>query len=107
MKFIWNMIKLAVVIGFGIAVVMMVTGCATTAQLGPDTYMASDALPDWQSQDNVLKKAAKHCASLDKVMLADNLQFSRVIYRCLDADDPEYRNQRYENTPNVVIEDRR
>ena len=96
---------LALVMVFTFSVAL--SGCATTAQLGPDTYMASDALPDWQSQDNVLKKAAKHCASMGKVMLADNLQFSKVIYRCLDADDPAYVRPTYTNTPDIVIEDRR
>jgi len=89
---------------------LLLSGCAATiTQLGPDTFRASDLTTDF-----ALQAAARHCADHGLNVLVDNMQEgigggqdSYVIYKCLSANDPEYKRPRFETVPDVVIKNQK
>lgn len=91
----------------------LLSGCAslcnssTFSQLGPDTYQASGVC----GGPTEAATAGTFCARMGKKVLVTNTRGyndgGATIFRCLNADDPEYARPTYQRSPNVIIQDNR
>ena len=94
---------------FRLAVLAALCGCAPFVRfsvMGPDTY----AVETGQSFTG-REQAAHYCSQMGKYVLITNTQQrfdgATTIFRCLNANDPDYRRPTYDRPPAAVIEDRR
>src|ERR1700687_267836 len=88
---------------------LLVCACAPFvqfSQMGPDTF----AVETGQSFAG-RAEAGRYCAQLGKKVLITSTQQrfdgATVIFRCLAANDPEYRRPDYQRAPDAVIQDNR
>jgi len=76
---------------------------------GPDTYTSS-ATPRFRTP--LLNKADEFCKSKNQVIMPVNEYTSGrglyvIVFRCLSPDDTDYVRRDWEQSPSVVIEDRK
>jgi len=76
---------------------------------GPDTYTSS-ATPKFRTA--LLNRANEFCKSKNQVIMPINEDttgrgYYVIVFRCLSPDDPDYVRKDWEQSPNVVIEDKR
>ena len=105
-----------------VVVGIILTGCGSTGDvlpMGPDTFIVSASKHytsgGAEAQSNALSAANTHCASLGKEILVKNTSSNyaaafynfSVTFRCLDKNDPELARPSFQNSPDVIIEDRR
>lgn len=75
------------------------------SKLGPDTYYASANCSSGASYG--IPAANIFCTQIGKNALVTNITGDDLTFRCLSANDPEYRRPDYEKSPNVIIQDNR
>lgn len=85
-----------------------VSGCVVGphfSQMGPDTYAVETGQPHHGRQ-----AASAFCAQMGRHVLVTNMQDrldgATTVFRCLYANDPEYRRPSYRSPPTVTIENR-
>ncbi|MDP6436310.1 MAG: hypothetical protein QF790_06620 [Gammaproteobacteria bacterium] len=90
----------------GISVLAACTSPTSVTQLGPNTYQATPGTDTWDhTRQTVGDTPTKVCAKIGKKSLVTNISGNgAVVFRCLDENDPEYRDIDYEIAPNVRIE---
>ena len=105
--------------------VIAVAACSNSSgvlKMGPDTFSISTEASFGKGGIPAAKKiayeeAAKECSKrgLEVFVLnersagttfTDGMAKTDLTFRCLREDDPEFKRQRYEKTPDVVIENR-
>jgi putative hemolysin len=87
-----------------LAVTTILTGCSTSygpVPYGKDSYIVRAS--DWGNGSDAIKEANTHCASMGKVMMPRTFFQGRLIFSCVDKDDPEYRRPNMGNLPNTNI----
>jgi len=78
------------------------SACSTITPLGPNTYAIKGGT------SVVASRAKAVCDKEGKVVLVTNFDSANeFIFKCLDKDDPEYKDYEYESVPDTVIEDKR
>ena len=103
--------------------ILAISGCATNSgvmALGPDTYQISTGADNFRGGESgakrmALQNAQSYCAKLGKALLVKNMStgFSGnlrqvdVTFMCMNKNDPEYTRPTYENTPDIVIEEKK
>ena len=102
----------------------LLSGCVSTSnvlEMGRDTYSVSSTADGFRSaaaaRESAFQKGTEKCGSQGKKFMFMNERTARtrmdvdttvnVTFRCLSEDDPEYRRPSIEQTPDVVIHDRR
>lgn len=104
---------------------VLLCACAVThhvVQLGPDTYSVSaNASPvrggSSGARSLAIEEAGNYCRAMGRQVLVENISgqttnyagagSSDVTFMCLAEGDPALHRPRFEQAPNVVIEDRR
>ena len=104
---------------------LAITACSNSSgvlMMGPDTFSISTEASFGKGGIPAAKKIAyqeaeKECSKrgLEIFVLnersagttfTDGMAKTELTFRCLSADDPEFKRQRYEKSPDVVIENR-
>jgi hypothetical protein len=91
-------------------------------KMGPDTFSISTEASSGKggvpaAKRIAYKEAGDECASRGLEVfvlnersagttLTDGMAKSELTFRCLRSDDPEFKRQRFEKTPDLVIENR-
>lgn len=105
--------------------VLGITACSNSSgvlKMGPDTFSISTEASFGRGGIPAAKKiayqeAGNECSKrgLEVFVLnersagttfTDGMAKTELTFRCLRADDPEFKRPRYEKTPDVVIENR-
>jgi hypothetical protein len=105
--------------------ILAITACSNSSgvlKMGPDTFsIATEAsfgkggIPAakkiaYQGAESECSKRGLEVFVLNErsvgTTFADGMAKAELIFRCLRADDPEFKRQRYEKAPDVVIENR-
>ena len=106
------------------ASIFVLVGCVIASkplEIGKDTYSVSATADGYRTAASARQSAfeigRKLCASKEKRFMLKNesMRATRmgidttvdIIFRCLKEDDPEYVRPDMQQTPDVVIEDRR
>lgn len=90
------------------APLLLLAGCSMVhfSVMGPDTYAVETGQTFVGRQE-----AQRFCSERGKYVLITNSQQrfdgATTIFRCLNADDPEYQRPTYRKPPAAVIEDGR
>ena len=102
----------------------VLSGCATSADVlpvGPDTYTVSAAAAPVRGGSSAargiaLSEANQYCQKLGKQILVTNISAqsinrfgagdSDITFRCLSPNDPDLKRPVFEQSPNLVIENR-
>lgn len=111
-----NVIKILSTVALNATLLLMV-GCGTSqyggatslcdpaiSKLGPDTYYARGSC---SGANYGISAANVFCNQRGQNSLVKNITGDDVMFRCLSANDPEYRRPDYEKSPNVIIQDNR
>jgi hypothetical protein len=97
---------------------------SSVVKVGPDTYSYSTQAGalyggEQKAVEKAISEANVHCSKLGNDVLINNISSStdrvqfkglgraNVIFQCLVKDDPSLVRPTFQQTPNVVIEDRR
>jgi len=100
---------------------IVLSGCASTriAPIGPDTFLIQRKAGTGYSSESGLKmdaleEANEHCKKLNKNLLVVSTETHAVAFastpsadvqfRCLDANDPEFKRPSLEPRADTVIE---
>ena len=106
-----------------LVIVLVLQGCAsgpTVARYGKDTYaiVIDDVMGFSSGQElelQAVEKANEYCTKLNKVTQVTNTQnrgikwfpsSAKVIFLCIDENDPYNHRQMYEQPANIRIENR-
>lgn len=114
-------IKLSVIC-FGTLAITACSNSSGVLKMGPDTFSISTEASFGKGGIPATKKiayqeAGDECSKRGTEVFvlnersagttfSDGMAKTELTFRCLRADDPEFKRQRYEKTPDVVIENR-
>jgi hypothetical protein len=104
---------------------LTLTGCSTSSgvlKMGPDTFSITTEASFGKGGISAAKRIAykeawDECSKhgLEVFVLnertigttfTDGMAKAELTFRCLRPDDPEFKRQRYEKTPDIIIENR-